>query len=442
MPAPRTVPNGIGIPPWFCVLGSLTSICYLLVAMGETQLASHVSAVCYLAGFLHLYARRKQNFGFFMLMAFSYGMLFGVPCVAWVLSTPLNHANQIVFMLGLLNIGNLLTLLSYCETRDKRHNDVPFNLEPNKAFAVVLGVVALAQAYKLRAYLGVLASSEYGHLAIWVESEALLGAVPSWIRILSGGSLLMGIVGISLFRQRPLMQFACLLLIISDMILGIRNKGFFGTLSAIYILSLFDLDKASRVFQRISSPIMLGVAFIALSIVSFLREGFNIPLSDYLMIVLDSLASIVNGLLEFVTEESQCQYLDGTLVFSQLWTLLGVGSGTQLSAEFNYCLTGNPNPLTSVSSSMIFEMVVATGLLWPLACGLYLLMLYAVLRFIESRKNIVSLSLLCAMAPAILYTLRAELVQPIVYILKGLPYILLIGLLVKPKRHFGQSSAN
>lgn len=440
MPAPRAAPNGTGIFLWFCFVASLTSLCYVLVGIGETALASQMSAACYFAVFLHLYARRKQNIGFFLLMAISYGLLFGIPCVAWTLSNPLNNASQIVFLIGMLNIGNLLILLSHCEALDKRHNDVPFTLEPNKAFVAVLAVVALAQTYKLRAYLGVLTSSGYGHLAIWAESEALLSAVPSWIRILSGGSLLIGIIGIALFRQRPLMQFACLLLIISDMVLGIRNKGFFGTLAAIYILSLFERDKASRIFQRISSPVMLAAAFFALSIVSFLREGFDIPLSDYLVIVLDSLASIANGLLELVTEQSQClKNLDGRLVFSQLWTLMGIGSGTQLSTEFDYCLTGNPNPMTSVSSSLIFEMLLVAGPFWPLAAGLYLLALYGALRFLERRKSIVSLSILCALAPAILYTLRAELVQPIVFILKSLPYLLLIGLLIKRKSGKGQA---
>jgi hypothetical protein len=440
-PAPRAAPNGTGIFLWFCFVALLTNVCYALAGIGETALAGRVSAALYLASFMHLYTRRKENFGFFLVMAISYSLLFGIPCVAWVLSNPLNNAAQIVFLLGILSTGNLLTLLSHCEALDKRHNYVPFTFEPNKAFVVVLAVVALAQAYKLRAYLGVLTSSEYGHLAIWLESEMLLSSVPSWIRILSGGSLLTGIIGIALFRKRPFMQCACLLLIISDMVLGIRNKGFFGVLAAIYILSLFERDKASRIFQRVSSPIMLAVAFLALSIVSFLREGFDIPLSDYLVIVLDSLASIANGLLETISDPSQCaQHLDGTLVFSQLWNLLGIGSGTQLSAEFNYCLTGNPNPLTSVSSSMIFEMLLVAGPFWPMAAGLYLLALYGALRFLERRRSIVSLSLLCALAPAILYTLRAELVQPIVFILKSLPYILLIGLLMS--RNSRQGAAN
>lgn len=436
MPALRATPNGTGtgtgIFLGFCFLASLSGICYALVGIGETSLASRIGAGCYLAGFLHLYVQRKQNIGFFLLMAVSYGLLFGIPCVAWVLSNPLDDSTQIVFLLGMLNIGNLLTLLSYCEALHKRHEKSLFTLEPNKAFVIVLAVVALAQIYKLRAYLGVLTSSDFGHLAIWVESDALLSSVPSWIRILSGGSLLIGIIGIALFRGRPIMQFACLLLIVSDMVLGIRNKGFFGTLAAIYILSLFEREKASRIFQRISSPILLGVAFFALSIVSFLREGFDIPLSDYLVIVLDSLASIANGLLAFVTENSEClRNLDDSLVFSQLWTLLGIGSGTQLSAEFNYCLTGNPNPMTSVSSSMIFEMLLVAGNLWPLAAAIYLLGLYGVLHILERRKTIFSLSMLCALAPAILYTLRAELVQPVVYIFKSLPYLLLIGLLIK-----------
>ena len=442
MPALRIVPNGIEILFWFLVFGLLTSLCYLLVALGEIKLASGVGAACYLVGFLYLYSDRKQNFGFFILMAFSYGMLFGIPCVAWVLSKPLDNATQIICLLGILTVGNLLTLLSHYEALDKSHRNVRLNWEPKKAFSFALGIVALAQAYKLHAYLGVLASSEYGHLAIWFESEALLNAVPAWIRILSGGSLLMGIFGISLFRKRPFMQFACLLLIVSDLVLGIRNKGFFGVLSAIYILSLFDRDKASRIFQRITSPVLLVGGFVGMSVVSFQREGFNIPFIEYLELVLDSLASIANGLLQFVTENSQCQYLDGTLVLSQLWTLMGVGTGTQLSAEFNYCLTGDPSPPTSVSSSMIFEMLVVAGPLWPLACGLYLLLLYRMLRFMERRESIVSLSLLCALAPAILYTLRAELVQPIVYILKGLPYIFVIGLLVKQKRRIGQSLIN
>ncbi len=431
VPVPQVAPNGTGIFVWACVVAALTGACYALAAIGVTALSIQTAAACYLAGLLHLYALRKRCVGFFLLMAISYGLLFGIPCVAWVLSNPLNDAPQIDFLLGMLSIGNLLTLLSHCESLEKRKDYAPFAFEPNKAFTAVFAAVALAQAYKLRAYFGVLSSSEYGHLAIWVDGEALLSAVPSWIRVLSGGSLLTGIIGIALFRKRPLMQLACLLLIISDMVIGIRNKGFFSALAAIYILSLFERERATRIFQRISSPLMLAIAFFALSIVSFLREGFDIPLSDYLLIVLDSLASIVNGLLSVASQPQCMNNLDATLVFSQFWTLIGVGGGAQLSGEFNYCLTGNPNPLTSVSSSLIFEVLLLTGPFWPLAAGLYLVAIYAVLRFLERSKTIGSLSILCALAPAFLYTLRAEVVQPIVFILKSLPYLLLIGLLVK-----------
>jgi len=427
----RNAPDGTGILVWFCAMAALTGACYTLAATGEGGLAIQAAAACYLAGFAHLYALRKRNFGFFLLMAISYGLLFGIPCVAWILSNPLNDTAQIDFLLGLLCVGNLLTLLSHCETLTERKESAPFSFEPNKVFAIVLAAVALAQGYKLRAYFGVLSSSEYGHLAIWVDGDALLSAVPSWIRLLSGGSLLIGIIGIALFRKRPLMQLACLLLIISDMVIGIRNKGFFGALAAIYILSLFEQERAARLFQRISSPLMLAIAFLALSIVSFVREGFDIPLTDYLLIVLDSLASIVNGLLSAASQPQCLKNLDGALVISQFWTLIGVASGAQLSGEFNYCLTGNPNPLTSVSSSLVFEVLLLTGPFWPLTAGLYLVVMYALLYFLVRRKTIVSLSILCALAPAFLYTLRAELVQPIVFIIKSLPYLLLIGLLVK-----------
>jgi len=431
LPSPPVLPTGTDILVWFCALAALTGLGYALAAVGETAIAIRLVSAGYVVGFVHLYARRRLSFGFFLLMAISYGLLFGIPCVAWVLSNPLNDAPQIDFLLGLLSIGNLLTVLSHCETYDREKETRPFTFEPNRAFVFVFAAVSLAQAYKLRAYFGVLSASEYGHLAIWVDGEALLSAVPTWIRVLSGGSLLTGIIGIALFRNRPLMQLACLILIVSDIVIGIRNKGFFGVLAAIYILSLFERNKAARLFQRISSPIWLVVAFLALSMVSFIREGFEIPLSEYLLIVLDSLASIVNGLLSVAAQPQCLKNLDGSLVFSQFWTLIGVGSGAQLSGEFNYCLTGNPNPLTSVSSSLIFEVLLMSGPLWPFAAALYLLVLYGALRLLESRKTVISLSILCALAPAFLYTLRAELVQPLVFILKSLPYILLIGLLVQ-----------
>ena len=161
MPAPRAVPNGTGIFLWFCFVALLMNLCYALAGIGEIALAGRMSAACYLATLLHLYARRKQNIGFFLLMAMSYGLLFGIPCLAWVLRNPLNNAPQIIFLLGILSIGNLLNLLSHCEALDKRHNEVAFTFEPNKAFVVVLAVVALAQAYKLRAYLEVLTSGPH-----------------------------------------------------------------------------------------------------------------------------------------------------------------------------------------------------------------------------------------------------------------------------------------
>lgn len=431
-PAPRaSYPIGPVVFPWVCALAALACLGYFLTAVGAAALGIHLVSLVYLAGFLYLYVRRKQNFGFFLLMSISYGLLFGIPCTAWVISKPLNDPSQINFLIGLLSIGNLLTIISLSESSDKQKHHTPLTFEPNKAFQFVLAVVALAQAYKLHAYFGILSSSEYGHLAIWIDGEALLSAVPTWVRVLSGGSLLIGIIGIALSRSRPVVQLICLVLIISDVVIGIRNKGFFGVLAAIYILSLFDRDKASKLFERVSSPIWLVTAFLSLSLVSFLREGFDMPLLEYLLIVLDSLASIVNGLLEVVAQPQCLKNLDSSLVLSQFWTLIGVSSGAQLSGEFNFCLTGNPKPLTSVSSSLIFEVLLISGQFWPLAAGLYLVLMYGVLRLFERRKTIVSLSIVCAMAPAFLYTLRAELVQPLVFIIKSLPYLLMISLLVK-----------
>lgn len=415
----------------FFALASLTATCYALAATGETATAIQTMAVFYVAGFFVLYVFRKNFFGFFLLLNFSYGLLFGIPSVAWVLTNPLNIFSKNIFILGVLSIGNLLTWLSYRESFQNLKDNKRFSFEPNKAFVAVLAVIVAAQTYKLRAYFDVLSSSQYGHLAIWIDGDALLSVVPPWIRVLSGGSMLIGIIGVALFRKHLFLQVICALLITSDMVIGIRNKGFFGILAAIYIFSLFDKEKASRLFHRLSSPLILMTAFLALSLVSYFREGFEIPLADYLFIVLDSLASIVNGLLEIVSHQNCLNAIDSSLVVQQFWTLLGVSRGTQLSGEFNYCLTGDPNPLTSVSSSLIFEAFLLNGSLWPVATGLYLWVLYAALRFLERRKTIFSLSILCALAPAFLYTLRAELLQPLVFLLKSLPYLILIGLLVK-----------
>lgn len=412
-------------------LASNTLICYALVASDQTLIAIYNSLFFYLLGFLLLYVKRRKYFGFFLLMSLSYGLLFGIPSVAWVLTNSLKNPSQVNFLLGIFAVGNVLALLSYCESMRRRNSDSSFTFKPNEAFVAVLVAVSVAQVYKLYAYFGVLNSSEYGHLAIWIDGEALLSAVPSWIRVVSGGSLLIGIIGVALFRKQPVVQLVFLLLIASDLVIGIRNKGFFGTLAAIYILSLFDRNQASRIFQRISSVPLLALAFFLLSVVSFLREGYEIPLSEYFVIVLDSLASIVNALLITVSEAHCISNLDGALVFSQFWTLMGLGAGDQISGQFNYCFTGNPNPLTSVSSSLIFELMLLTGALWPIAVILYFLLFYTALKFFEKWKTIFGLSILCMLAPALLYTLRAEILQPLVYLIKSFPYMVLIGLLVK-----------
>lgn len=402
---------------------------YLMVAAGASSIALLI-ALIYLAGFCHLYAYRQKNFGFFLLLSVSYAILFGVPSITVLIQGTIKNDVQKEFVVGLLLIGIILIFLSYREARNKNQFYIPLDFRPNKAFVFILAAISLAQAFKLIAYLKVLSSSEYGHLAIWVDGDALISSVPSWIRLISGGTLIAGILGVALFRDRWLLQLFCILLLASDMVIGIRNKGFFGILAAVYILSLFDREQAARIFKKISSPLILVGAFIVFSAISYLREGYQMDMMEYGLIVLDSLASIVDGLLDQVANSNCMKTIDSSLVVTQVWTLLGLGNIPQISGEFNFCITGDPHPLTSVSSSVIFESLLLVGHFWLLLIICYFLLIYGLMRFLERKRSILNLSILCSLAPAFLYSLRAELFQPIVFLMKSLPYLIIAFLLL------------
>lgn len=86
------------------------------------------------------------------------------------------------------------------------------------------------------------------------------------------------------------------ILLASDLVIGIRNKFFFAFI-CIIILSLYsNRKKIIAIFARISKVHYLLIGFVGFSMISYLREGYEINFINYLGVVLDSLSSTLAGL--------------------------------------------------------------------------------------------------------------------------------------------------
>ncbi|HBM7621066.1 TPA: oligosaccharide repeat unit polymerase, partial [Enterobacter bugandensis] len=306
----------------------------------------------------------------------------------------------------------------------------------NGLFKVIFLIVGACQLIKIIFYLRFILSSGLGHLAIYTDSEELLASIPFLIRAISGFSSIMALAVFYYKSSKKYKVFAFILLA-SDLIIGIRNKFFFAFI-CIIILSLYsNRKKITAIFARISKLQYLLIGFVGFSIISYLREGYEINFISYLGIVLDSLSSTLAGLQNIYSlpDENGWALLNPNTIISQVFPLSGFGfiSDAQIAHEYSTIVLGNVDNGIALSSSGLLEASIISLHFSLFVYLAYLLIMISIIqRGLNSNYAIFNFFAL-AMMTGFFYSVRGELILPFAYVLKSLPIILIANLLIQLK---------
>ncbi|HAS0755497.1 TPA: oligosaccharide repeat unit polymerase, partial [Enterobacter hormaechei subsp. hoffmannii] len=99
--------------------------------------------------------------------------------------------------------------------------------------------------------------------------------------------------------------------------------------------------------------------FVGFSMISYLREGYEINFINYLGVVLDSLSSTLAGLqdLYYLPDENGWALLNPLTILSQVLPLSGFGfiSDAQIAHEYSTIVLGSVSNGIALSSSGLLE---------------------------------------------------------------------------------------
>ena len=227
------------------------------------------------------------------------------------------------------------------------------------------------------------------------------------------------------------------ILLASDLVIGIRNKFFFAFI-CIIILSLYsNRKKIIAIFARISKVHYLLIGFVGFSMISYLREGYEINFINYLGVVLDSLSSTLAGLQDLYSlpDENGWALLNPLTILSQVLPLSGFGfiSDAQIAHEYSTIVLGSVSNGIALSSSGLLEASIISlhfNLFIYLA---YLLIMISIIQKGLNSNYVIFNFLALAMMTGFFYSVRGELILPFAYVLKSFPIIIIANLLTQQK---------
>ncbi|RLZ95026.1 hypothetical protein EA154_26135 [Enterobacter hormaechei subsp. hoffmannii] len=227
------------------------------------------------------------------------------------------------------------------------------------------------------------------------------------------------------------------ILLASDLVIGIRNKFFFAFI-CIIILSLYsNRKKIIAIFARISKVHYLLIGFVGFSMISYLREGYEINFINYLGVVLDSLSSTLAGLQDLYSlpDENGWALLNPLTILSQVLPLSGFGfiSDAQIAHEYSTIVLGSVSNGIALSSSGLLEASIISlhfNLFIYLA---YLLIMISIIQKGLNSNYVIFNFFALAMMTGFFYSVRGELILPFAYVLKSFPIIIIANLLTQQK---------
>lgn len=416
----------------FALFMAITSVLNLLDSNRNITFA--IVSVLFFSVLAFFYFNRIRYFSLALMFCFMFSLILGIPAVYLIFTTM--DANFQLFLLSVIWVN--LFLFSCCPLFEVRATTWRNEYQLSQIFYLVFLLVAVCQFYKIFVYASFLISSGLGHLAIYTEGDELHASVPFIIRSISGFSNVLGLA-VFLFPSSKKVKFIGLLMIASDLVIGVRNKFFFSLMALFILVAIQNRQRGYQLFKRMTGIVPVIAVFVLLSVVSYVREGFTIDFTSYLLIVLDSLSSTVFGIKDVLQMSSGPEVLAGVdpaLVFRQFFDLIGIGSGdaTVAQAYTHVALSGASEGI-ALSSSILLESMIVSTVLFPLVLfGYCILFIVVIDKLLQTRNPILNLCGI-AMLPFLFYTTRAEMVQPFVSLFKALPVILISYLFfVRPQQ--------
>lgn len=377
------------------------------------------------------YKNRKHELSIGTIYFFCFSFLLGIPaCYLFIYNSSTPSFKGL--MLCIILASMFIYFLGRSLRPTDRYSLRSFRL--SNFFILVFTLVSLCQFYKIYVYYSFISGSGLGHLAIYLENEALVSSVPSIIRLISGFSVIMALMAVSFTRNKLIIAIAVLVLF-SDIIIGIRGKAFSSVMALFIILLYVDIRKVSAFFAKLTHPIILGVLFVILSAVSYFREGYTIDFSSYLLVVLDSIASIISG-MQHVFNISDFWYysnFDSESVILQIFNLIGfdIREVTPISQTYTDIALGGHSTGIALSSSLPLESMVIGGPFGPLIMIIYPLAMILIIHKMLSSGDKLLMTIAISMLPGFVFSCRAELVLPFVYLIKAIPIIAISPVLIR-----------
>lgn len=428
--------NGLNIRPL-----KLMVVAFLIVATSVLMIADVGRDVyeylfififpVYMCCLLRAYYIRNKDLSMSLIFFFVYSMLLGIPaCYLFVVNDSTSQFSGFMLCIILSSIFVFISRPFHDPGRITSINTCRLT----GLFYFVFFIVAACQSFKIYAYLTYIIESGLGHLAIYINNDELVHSVPSYIRFISGLSMVVSLIAIS-FSKNKIIIFLALALMFSDIAIGIRGKAFSGVIAAFIIMLYVNKYKATRIFSNLTKPIVVVVFFVLFSFISYYREGYSINFGSYILLVLDSISSILSG-TQALFDKSDYWYdssFSSSSIFMQIGDLIGLHiDGVNTVAEtYTKIALGDNKTGIALSSSLPLEAMVLGGPFGPLIMITYsLLMLTLINRLLLSNKKVFLVAGI-SILPGLAFVCRAELVIPFVYLIKSVPIILISPMLLK-----------
>lgn len=378
---------------------------------------------------IYFYMHRVKFISLQLMFAFVFSLIIGIPSFYLYFFKKASDGFELTCIWGML-----INIILYLTAIKNVHRQQAKSI--NNLFKIIFSIVGVCQLIKIVFYLKFILSSGLGHLAIYTDSEELLSSIPFAIRAISGFSSIMALA-VFYYKSSKKYKMLAFILLASDLVIGIRNKFFFAFI-CIIILSLYsNRKKIIAIFARISKVHYLLIGFVGFSMISYLREGYEINFINYLGVVLDSLSSTLAGLQDLysLSDENGWALLNPLTILSQVLPLSGFGfiSDAQIAHEYSTIVLGSVSNGIALSSSGLLEASIISlhfNLFIYLA---YLLIMISIIQKGLNSNYVIFNFFALAMMTGFFYSVRGELILPFAYVLKSFPIIIIANLLTQQK---------
>jgi hypothetical protein len=296
---------------------------------------------------------------------------------------------------------------------------------PAGALSFLIAVVAGASLLKITLYQESVQALG-GHMAIYTDGGEIRGGVSPIVRYVAAG---LPFFAVLVFTQKRFPLWVCLTVVavvLAEFVIGIRGRPLYVAAAS---LAVYQVWLTHRLAGRFVPLALFGIAVPLTLIVGVSREGLDVSFLDYSLLMFESVGSTFGGAVtvgSFVA--------DGSLVLRQVAALL-FPTGLERIDTVSKLLTVTHFPDAyvlgyGVSSSALLEvLMLSPGVLSPFVYVLLMVGGVGFVSFLLGSRSLVLALAGVAMLPALFYVGRAELWQPVVWLAKSLPFVVMTWIL-------------